>query len=44
VLGTVILAFAPFGEQADAIVLPEFLNCWCTGVGLVANDDAAAVS
>jgi len=34
------LVFARLGEQADAIVVPEFLSCRRTDVGLVADDDA----
>ena len=38
------LVFAPFGEQADAIVMPEVLSCRCADVGLVTDDDAVSVS
>ena len=37
------LVAARLGEQADAIVLPEFIRDRCTDVGLVADDDAVAV-
>jgi len=37
------LVFVQLGEQADAIVLPEFLSCQCTDIGFVADDDAVVV-
>ena len=42
--GLFFLIFAPFGEQADAIVMPEVLSCRCADVGLVTDDDAVSVS
>ena len=38
-----LLVAARLGQQADAIVLPEFLSDRSADVGLVADDDAIAV-
>ena len=37
------LVYARLGEEADTIVLPEFIGDRCTDVGLVTDDDAVAV-
>jgi hypothetical protein len=37
------LVAARLGEQADAIVLPEFISDRCTDVRFVADDDAVSV-
>ena len=37
------LVAARLGEQADAIVLPEFISDRCTDVRFVADDDAVVV-